>query len=136
MAGSRKPAPVRRPSDAEVAATVERTRIKTIGWTTVLSFVGIAVVLLAAVPLAHAIAGKKTDFDVNVTLSLSIVFSITTTIATGFAVRYRITNRHMRHRTKDLEGDLLKAQARISDLEQELSDAQGQIQDLEEAAGS
>lgn len=136
MASGKKGPPARRPSDAEVHASIERTRIKTTGWTIVCGILGLAIVLLSSVPLAHAIAGRKTDFEVNVTLSLSIVFSVSITVSTTFAFVYRRVNRRLRRRNQELENDLLKERQRVAQLEEAVTDANGRIQDLEEAAGS
>lgn len=135
MAASRKPPSPRRPSDLEIHAELEKTRIKTIGWTIVGSFIGLSILTLSAVPLAHQIAGKRTDVEVNITLSLSIAFAFTTAIGSGFAVVYRRINKRLRRRNRDLEGELLKVNQRVTDLEGELGDAHGRIQDLQEGPG-
>lgn len=132
---SRRP-PQRRPSDLEIHAEIERTRLKTIGFTIIGSIFAVAVMLLAAVPLAHEIAGKKTDFEVNLTLSLTITFTITTAVASGFAVTYRKINQRLRRRNGELEDELDKSQRNVTRLEGEIADAHGRLQDLEEAAGA
>lgn len=124
----------RRPTDAEIHAAVERTRLKTVGWTVVGALGMVCLMLLAAVPLAHAIAGKRTDFEVNVTLTATITLSIAVTISTSFALLYRRINQKLRARNTRLEADLDKAVQNVARLDAELGDAHGRIQDLEAAA--
>jgi hypothetical protein len=58
---------------------------------------------LMAVPLAHVIAGKNTDFGFSVSISVSAVLSATTVLsATGFAYQARQA-RHHKRRARELE---------------------------------
>lgn len=55
----------------------------------------LGVLMLLAVPLAHAIAGKHTDFSFSLSFSLNAVLATTSTIsATGFAVQTRRVRHH------------------------------------------
>jgi hypothetical protein len=80
-------------------------------------FVGLGLLSLMAVPLAHAIAGKHTDFSLTVSFSLTAVFTATTAISTGCAVVQTRRVGHHKNRAKDLENRLKRAQARVAELE-------------------
>jgi hypothetical protein len=80
-------------------------------------FLGLGLLSLMAVPLAHAIAGKHTDFSLTISFSLTAVFTATTAISTGCAVVQTRRVGHHKNRAKDLEGRLKRAQARVAELE-------------------
>jgi hypothetical protein len=65
--------------------------------------VGLGVFVLLAVPLAHAIAGKHTDFGMTVSVSFNAVLTTTTALAgAGLAAQsHRV--RHYKNRTRRLE---------------------------------
>jgi hypothetical protein len=85
---------------------IERTRL----YRTITLIVGIpvgclsfGVVLLLAVPLAHAIAGRHTDFSFTVTLSFSAVMTLTSgVLGTGLAIQTGRV-RHHKSRARELE---------------------------------
>lgn len=67
------------------------------------SCVGLGLLALMAVPLAHAIAGRHTDFTFSVSISLNAVLTATSALAgTGLAIQTRRV-RHHRNRARELE---------------------------------
>lgn len=65
--------------------------------------VGLGLFSLMAVPLAHAIAGKHTDFSVTVSVSLSATLAATTALSsTGLALKTREAKR-LKSRNRALE---------------------------------
>jgi hypothetical protein len=65
--------------------------------------VSFGLLLLFAVPLAHVIAGKHTDFSFSVSFSLNAVLTATTVVSgTGFAIQARRA-RHHKGRAHELE---------------------------------
>lgn len=65
--------------------------------------VGLGVFALLAVPLAHAVAGKHTDFDMNVSFSFSIALAATTLVSSGGLYLQGQRLKHYRNRTERLE---------------------------------
>lgn len=70
------------------------------------AFVGLGVFALMAVPLAHAIAGKHTDFGMTVSVSFNAALTATTALAGGGLVLQSRRVRHYKGRTRQLEGRL------------------------------
>lgn len=69
---------------------------------------GIGLLALMAVPLAHVIAGKQTDFSLTVSISVNAVLAATTALsATGLAIQTGRT-RHHKSRTRELEARIKK----------------------------
>jgi hypothetical protein len=65
--------------------------------------VGLGLLTLMAVPLAHVIAGKHTDFSLTVSISFNAVLTATTALAgTGLAIQTGRA-RHHRSRARELE---------------------------------
>jgi hypothetical protein len=65
--------------------------------------ISLGLLTLMAVPLAHVIAGKHTDFTLTVSVSISAVLAVTTTISgAGFAIQSR-NARHHKSRARELE---------------------------------
>jgi hypothetical protein len=83
------------------------------------TFLGLGFLSLMAVPLAHVIAGKHTDFTLTVSFSVSAVFTVTTAISSGCAVVQTRRLGHHKNRAKDLENRLKRAQARVAELEKQ-----------------
>lgn len=70
--------------------------------------IGIGLLMLMAVPLAHVIAGKHTDFSLTVSISVSAVLTATTALAsTGLAVQTSRA-RHHKNRARELEARIKK----------------------------
>jgi hypothetical protein len=69
-------------------------------------FLGLGVLALLAVPLAHAIAGQHTQFEVSVSLSVGATLATSTALATGgLIIQSRRANRYKK-RTMRLETTL------------------------------
>lgn len=85
-------------------------------------FLSLGLLSLMAVPLAHAIAGKHTDFSLTVSFSLTAVFTATTAISAGCAAIQTRRVRHHKNRAKDLENRLKQVQARTAELEKQADD--------------
>jgi hypothetical protein len=67
---------------------------------------GLGLFTIMAVPLAHAIAGKHTDFTLTLSISLSATLAATTALAGGgLAIQTRRVNRY-KDRTLKLEQKL------------------------------
>jgi hypothetical protein len=65
--------------------------------------VGLGILTLMAVPLAHVIAGKHTDFGLHVSVSVNLVLTATTALGgVGYAVEKREVRRQ-RDRARRLE---------------------------------
>jgi hypothetical protein len=69
-------------------------------------FVGIGVLALMIVPLAHVIAGKHTEFTFTFTLSLSVAFAMSTAVAGGGWALQTSRAKRYKNRTKELETKL------------------------------
>jgi hypothetical protein len=87
------------------------------------TFLGLGLLSLMAVPLAHTIAGKHTDFTLTVSFSLTAVFTVTTAISSGCAVVQTRRVGHHKTRAKDLESRLRQSQAHVAELEQQARDS-------------
>jgi hypothetical protein len=82
--------------------------------------VGVGVLALMTVPLAHVIAGKHTEFTFTFTLSLSVAFAASTAVTGGgWALQTRRVNRY-KNRTKELE-------TRLTELSKNDSEGAGKI---------
>jgi hypothetical protein len=68
--------------------------------------VGLGVFALMAVPLAHAIAGKHTDFSFTFSLSLSATLAVSTAVTSGGWILQSRRARRYKDRTKELEAKL------------------------------
>lgn len=69
---------------------------------------GVGLLALMAVPLAHVIAGKHTDFSLTVSISFNAVLTVTTALAgVGLAIQTSRA-RHHRNRTRELEARIKK----------------------------
>lgn len=73
-----------------------------------LGLVGLGVFALMAVPLAHAIAGKHTDFAMTVSVSFNAALTATTALAGGGLIlqsrrvsRYKARTRQLEQRLED-----------------------------------
>ena len=67
------------------------------------SCLGLGLFALLAVPLAHVIAGKHTDFTLSVSFSLNAILTATTALSgTGLAIQTR-RSRHHKNRARELE---------------------------------
>jgi hypothetical protein len=65
--------------------------------------VGLGVFALLAVPLAHAVAGKHTDFDMTVSFSFSVALAATTLLSSGGLVLQGQRLKHHKNRADWLE---------------------------------
>lgn len=64
---------------------------------------GLGLLTLMAVPLAHVIAGKHTDLTLTVSVSVNAVLTATT-VLTGTALAIQASRaRHHKHRARELE---------------------------------
>jgi membrane protein implicated in regulation of membrane protease activity len=76
-------------------------------------FVGLGVFALMLVPLAHAIAGRHTDFSFTFSLSVNVALAVSTALAgAGLAVQTRRASRH-KQRAGRLEAQLGYAEKRL-----------------------
>jgi hypothetical protein len=76
-------------------------------------FVGLGVFALMLVPLAHAIAGRHTDFSFTFSLSVNVALAVSTALAgAGLAVQTRRASRH-KLRAGRLEAQLGYAEKRL-----------------------
>jgi len=70
--------------------------------------VSLGLLTLMAVPLAHVIAGKHTDFTLTVSASFNAVLTVTTVIGgAGFAIQGK-NARHHKNRARELERKIKK----------------------------
>ena len=65
--------------------------------------ISIGALLLMAVPLAHAVAGKHTDFTFAVSFSLNAALSVSTALASGLAAVQTRNAKHHKKRARELE---------------------------------
>lgn len=97
-----------RPSDEVLIA---RARVYlTAAWAlgVFICLVGLGVFALMAVPLAHAIAGTRTDFGLSLSVSFNAALAATTALTgTGLAVQSTRVRRH-KNRNRELEERLQK----------------------------
>lgn len=106
--GGRREA-AKRPSD-EVLITQARVYL-TFSWFlgVFICLIGLGLFALMAVPLAHAIAGKHTDFGMTVSVSFNAALTATTALTgSGLVVQSRRAARY-KTRAKKLENQLADA---------------------------
>jgi Na+/melibiose symporter-like transporter len=108
---NKQPSPAQ--SEAVILATLEneRTSLMTLRYVAIVLSLGILLVL--ATPLARAIAGQNTTFNVNVTLSLTAAL----TLATAGALAY---GRNQRNRANYLAGRNRELERRVEELQNKL----------------
>lgn len=64
---------------------------------------GVGLLAIMAVPLAHVIAGKHTDFTLTMSASFNAVLTVSTAVTgTGLAIQSK-NARHHRNRARELE---------------------------------
>jgi Ni,Fe-hydrogenase I large subunit len=105
------------PSDEVVLATLRNKYAwcMTVRYVAIVLSVGL--LLLMTTPLARQIAGKNTDFNVNVTLALSATLAFTTAGAFVYAARQRDRAKHLESRNGTLTRRVEELQNKLDKLE-------------------
>jgi hypothetical protein len=76
-------------------------------------FVGLGAFALMLVPLAHAIAGRHTDFSFTFSLSVNVALAVTTALASGALVAQTKRASHHKQRASRLEAQLGYTEKRL-----------------------
>ena len=113
--GSDKATPA--PSDEVLLATLRNQYVWCMTVRYVAIIVSLGVLLLMATPLAREIAGKNTNFNVNVTLALTATLALTTAAAYGYAARQRDRANHLDRRNMVLAQRVEELQNKLDKLE-------------------
>jgi hypothetical protein len=112
--GSRQSAASRTSDEVLIArARVNLALVWVLGIFTTL--VGLGIFALLAVPLAHAIAGKHTDFGMTVSVSFNAALTATTALAGGGLLVQSRRARHYKIRTIELERRLQEGGKSVSE---------------------
>lgn len=106
----RRPRRVTAPSDEVLLATLENKRVWSLTARYVLIILALCALLWAATPLAAAIAGKDTTFNVSVTIALTVVLGGTTVLGYGTAGVQKRKVTHLERRNHALERRLEELQ--------------------------
>jgi hypothetical protein len=123
----RKEEPIPAPPKEVLLATAKNkyTSLITIRWVAMTLSVGL--VLLAATPLANAIAGTETNFTVNISLAATATLAVTTAAGYGYGARQRRRanqsterNNVLNQRIENLQKELEASQKELEKLQKEL----------------
>ncbi|WP_432194703.1 hypothetical protein [Streptomyces sp. bgisy027] len=99
--------PVRSPTPEQLAAETRTTLAKIAVAGVGVFLVGLAVFVLAAVPLANAVAGQQTDFSFTASFSVNIALAATASVTgAGCVVQSMRLKRH-KEQVRELERRLV-----------------------------
>jgi hypothetical protein len=105
-------------NDAELLRIVHRYELAKLAVLVVLGLPGIALEILACVPVAHALAGKHTTLTISISLVVSIALTASLAV-TGLVFRAKTRRqgdelRRLRERSSRLEADNDRYQAELA----------------------
>jgi len=108
-------------SDEVLLATLQNKYVWCMTVRYVLLILALGALLWMATPLAHEVAGKNTNFNINITIALTAALGLTTVAGYSYANIQRKRASYLERRNRDLV-------ARVDELQKELETYKEAIQ--------